>query len=1079
MPLASKFGPLKITDMFAQSSQTMMLTDMDGQCLDINDQARVLFNLPAKAMLADSLFDTIEDVLVSRRLRNDIHQALEQGAPGIKPRFVTICHDDENLMRLWTVCSLIKDGSGATYPFFVFHDIPDEAEQTVDMESCLTHGADVGLLLLDEQGNLLHCNDWVGETTGFPAQKLNASNFNWANHILDGDGAKRLTQCLAQTRPTENRPVRYRFNAQMKRHDGTMIPVHISLRDLGCDPEQTPLAPGLLICSLIDASESRAYEQELEASEAFWKSVVDKSGNGVLIAYANLVTYDMKLIYTNSAFANIIGYSAEELDAPDFSYLDILPPDTSEQRHFNFKRALSGENISIESVYRRKDGGLTPVKIFCSLLPDLTETGNRQLFIVATDISEIKKREENLLRMKTALDVVSTNVMIVSAEHELVYENEANHRFWKDRESLIQKAIPDFRPQGIVGNYIDSYHKEPESQHAILARLVHEGGENRAVINLANFELQTRARAIFNEKNESIGYVIEVSDLTDQREREAAVEGFMKSAMEGMGILDFKGRIYEINQHYADLLGYSREEILSPAFNWRESLCFSERLEAFFSAWAADPDFQQGRLYRDETMMRKRDGTQIPCIIGIRKLPRRGHWSEDRYLTVMYDLSELKAKELEIAQARETFLFDSVTEGLMSFDVQGTIYKVNPACVDLLGSSESNLLDRGLIPFIPPEIVQSTLEHIREASVEHTVRFEMELIHSDGHRIPIAIAFRMLEPRQEWQQDRLIATIEDISERLEKQHRIEMLLETQRKAVRAIAERLSILADGNLIAVAPGRLEGDLARVEEDMNTLAATLRETVASIQKSAVHCNHRIDVLEQGNHYLNQRTQQQAASMEEIRAFVEELGSSGQDSTYSAERTNIRSGEVRDLAERGAAIIYSTIEKMRAIHDYGKKITDIIEVLDSIAFTTNILALNAAVEAAHAGDAGRGFAVVAQEVRCLSQSSATHAKGIRKLIRETNAMVSEGHDMANQSGTTFTDIIKGIKEVSELINNVAHSEENQQRTITQLMDSINEINGITQENSTLVDENAAASSALREDALKLRALVSFFKTA
>ena len=234
----------------------------------------------------------------------------------------------------------------------------------------------------------------------------------------------------------------------------------------------------------------------------------------------------------------------------------------------------------------------------------------------------------------------------------------------------------------------------------------------------------------------------------------------------------------------------------------------------------------------------------------------------------------------------------------------------------------------------------------------------------------------------------------------------------------------------------------------------------------------------ITQGNTSLSQRTEEQAASLQQTSSSMDEMTSTVRQNANNAHRANQLSSGASDQAEKGRVVVGNAVASMEEITASSKKIADIISVIDEIAFQTNLLALNAAVEAARAGEQGRGFAVVASEVRNLAGRSATAAKEIKELIEDSVAKVDEGSKLVNESGQTLEQIRGSVKEVSEIIAEIAAASEEQSTGIEQVNRAVSQMDEMTQQNATLVQQAASASEVMGEEARGLNELVTFFKT-
>ncbi len=267
---------------------------------------------------------------------------------------------------------------------------------------------------------------------------------------------------------------------------------------------------------------------------------------------------------------------------------------------------------------------------------------------------------------------------------------------------------------------------------------------------------------------------------------------------------------------------------------------------------------------------------------------------------------------------------------------------------------------------------------------------------------------------------------------------------------------------------------GDLSQA---LNTSADNLEKLVAEIVMASQNLVRAVEEIASGNENLSQRTSEQASSLEEIAATVEETNASTRQNAGNATEANTLAEKSSRLAIDGGEIVEKAVLSIGEINNASKKISEIITMINEIAFQTNLLALNAAVEAARAGDQGRGFAVVAGEVRNLSQRSAGAAKQIGELIKDSITKIDEGTLFVNKSGDALKDIINSAKQVKDIISEIAASSDEQSRGIDQINIAVTEMDTMTQQNAALVEQTAAASEEMSNQAQELLSMVQQFK--
>jgi methyl-accepting chemotaxis protein len=291
-----------------------------------------------------------------------------------------------------------------------------------------------------------------------------------------------------------------------------------------------------------------------------------------------------------------------------------------------------------------------------------------------------------------------------------------------------------------------------------------------------------------------------------------------------------------------------------------------------------------------------------------------------------------------------------------------------------------------------------------------------------------------------------------------------------------IRDMASVIASGDLSEKITAKV-GDSASLLGVVQTMQHNLRSLITQIQVSAESISSGAQQISAGNTNLSQRTEEQASSLEETASSMEQMASTVKQNAESAMQANKLAFVASEMAVWGNEVVGGVVNTMAGINNSSKKMTEIISVIDSIAFQTNILALNAAVEAARAGEQGRGFAVVASEVRNLAQRSAAAAKEIKQLIGESVEKVEGGTKLVKEAGNNMEEIVTAVKKVTDIVSEIAAASQEQSAGIDQVNNAITNMDEVTQQNAALVEQAAAAAASLEAKAQELTNATSQFR--
>jgi methyl-accepting chemotaxis protein len=474
------------------------------------------------------------------------------------------------------------------------------------------------------------------------------------------------------------------------------------------------------------------------------------------------------------------------------------------------------------------------------------------------------------------------------------------------------------------------------------------------------------------------------------------------------------------------------------------------------------------------------------------------------------DITERRNREITVGRLASTV--ENMSTGIMMTSLEGEIQYINPSIRKLLQFREVDI-QRALPNFQVNTLIGSNIDlfhknskHLNNILIDKSrlpfrtimsvgdLKFHItafSLVDESGCHIGSAVEWNDVteEHFAEQQVKDLILTASqgDLGHRINVEGlsgsmrnlggNVNTLLDAFVEPINQMKDVLALMAQGILSEVVEGKYQGEFGELVSSINKTNQKMRSLVIEIQDSANLVTMAAQEIAGGNVDLHQRTERQAASVEETASSLELLSDTVRTTAAHSEEARQIANTAMDKAKIGGEVIGRANNAMTAINQSSKEISDIIGLIDEIAFKTNLLALNAAVEAARAGEQGRGFAVVASEVRNLAQRSAEAAKEISDLIKDSVVKVADGTELVNQSGKTLIDIIESVSQVNSYINQISIAGSEQAHSVAEINQVVNQIDDITQQNAALVEEASASSEALESQAQSLLAQIQFFK--
>ncbi|MGD2007269.1 MAG: methyl-accepting chemotaxis protein [Cellvibrionales bacterium] len=657
-------------------------------------------------------------------------------------------------------------------------------------------------------------------------------------------------------------------------------------------------------------------------------------------------------------------------------------------------------------------------------------------------VDESQKQLAETTRVRRALDAVQTNVMIGSADNNIIYMNESVIAMLRTAEDDIREELPDFRVDNLQGANIDVFHKKPEHQQSMLAALkdVH-----KTDIKIGRRTFGLVATPIFDDDNRRLGTAVEWMDRTDELTRKAADEERLEQEREqaaenarirqaldnvtgNVMIGDADYNIIYMNSAVHSMMQNAEQDIRKELSHFNAQELMGKNMDIFHK----DKSHQRAMLehLKEPAVGNLKIGGRSLRVIAS---PINDESTGERLGTVVewLDRTQEVAIEDEVAGMVQSALAGDLSQRLETDDKEGFFKILSGGINDLVAVSD--------------DVIHKTvtvLGALSKGDLQHKIEGDF-----DG-------VFARLKDDVNSTIDRLNAVMSETG------------------------EALSAMARGDLTKTIDSHYEGVYEQLKEDANATLVKLTEVMDEINASSSQVLHGAQEIAEGNTNLSQRTEQQAANLEETASSMEQMTSTVRQNAENAKRADKLAAEAREHAEKGGHVVQNAVEAMNEITASSKKIADIISVIDEIAFQTNLLALNAAVEAARAGEQGRGFAVVAAEVRNLAGRSATAAKEIKDLIEDSVDKVDEGSKLVDESGQTLSEIMNSVKHVSDIIAEISAASQEQSDGIEQVNTAVSQMDTMTQQNAALVEEAAAASMSMGDQARSLSELVSYFRT-
>jgi PAS domain S-box-containing protein len=555
------------------------------------------------------------------------------------------------------------------------------------------------------------------------------------------------------------------------------------------------------------------------------------------------------------------------------------------------------------------------------------------------------------------------------------------------------------------------------------------------------------------------------TDITTRQMQTADFAGQLAAISKAQAVIEFSldGKVLDANENFLTALGYTLAEIRGQ-----------------HHSMFVDPAYRASVEYR---MFWEKLGRGEYDAAEYKRIGKGGRevWIQASYnpildmngkpFKVVKYATDITTRRMQMADFEGQIAAISKAQAVIEFSMDGKVLDANENFLTALGYTLTEIRGQHHSIFVDPAY---------RASVDYRMFWEKlgrgeydaaqyKRIGKGGREVWIQASYNPILDMN-GKPFKVVKYATDVTEQV-------MAAEALKAAVRESKEVIEAARNNDLTRRVPldGKT-GEIASLCEGINTLLDTMSTVVADIMDAATTISNAVAEISSGTTDLSQRTEQQASNLEETAASMEEMAATVKQNADNAQQANQLAASARVTATDGGEVVGKAVGAMSRIESSSQKISDIISVIDEIAFQTNLLALNAAVEAARAGDAGKGFAVVASEVRSLAQRSSGAAKDIKALIVESGAQVKDGVKLVNDAGTALTEIVGSIKKVADIVSDIASASREQSAGVEEINKAVTQMDEMTQQNSALVEENASATRMLQEQAEAMHSRMSAF---
>jgi methyl-accepting chemotaxis protein len=847
---------------------------------------------------------------------------------------------------------------------------------------------------------------------------------------------------------------------------------------------------------------SGAKDQELQELHAQLAECHDKLG-AIDKAQATIEFEPTGIITdANQNFLDAMGYQLSEIVGKHHKmFVDPTEATSADYQRF-WSRLQNGESFSAE--FKRIDKRGEDVWIQASYNP--LRDSNGSVYKVVKYANDITERKIFATESRAKLNAISRSMAAIefNLDGTIITANEnflatlgytlneitgKHHRMFASQEHAASHEYTEFWKTLASGEFVSGEFE----------RIAKDG---------SSVWIQASYNPILDAEGKPYKVVKFASDITQQKETATQNTAIMDAIGKSQAVIEFEpdGTIIQANENFLNALGYRLDEIRGQHHSIFVDKDYSKS-NAYQDFWSrlGQGVFDQGEYERF---------TKTGESIWIQATYNPLFDASGNVTKVIKFATDITAEKQQAASNKKNADISSALKlcsaNIMLVDMNQEITYVNDELLSLFGHRQTELR-RTLTGFSTDTVIGSNIRTmVKDVSISkmfgvilresHEKRMEIgdltfhlvvsPWLSADGDCIGSVVEWKDLtdELAIEREIDQVVSAVAsgDVTQQIPLDRKegfylnlakgLNSITATIEVAFNDIIRVLGAMARGDLSERVTRDYQGAFGRLKDDANTTAEKLTDIIAGIRSSSSAIKTAASEIAQGNSDLSQRTESQASSLEETASSMEEMTATVKQSSDNAQEANRKAAEAQSVAKKGGDVVKHAVLAMNDINESSKKISDIIGVIDEIAFQTNLLALNAAVEAARAGEQGRGFAVVAGEVRNLAQRSAGAAKEIKGLIQDSVNKIDDGAKLVNQSGETLAQIVASVENVTQMMGEIAASSEEQTAGIGQVNSAISQMDETTQQNAALVEEATAAATSMSDQANELMNIVGFF---